>query len=67
MPESVPKHWTTLEPVNPAAVVELPEAQQGLKVQVQVLGLWPLVFALPIAVQLDLEPAGSDREEADVF
>lgn len=67
MPEAVPKHWTTLEPADPAAVVELTEVQQGLEVREQALGEWPLVFAKPIAVQLDLEPAGSDLEEAGGF
>lgn len=38
MPEAVPKHWTTLEPADPAAVVELMEVPQGLEVREQALG-----------------------------
>lgn len=63
----MPKHWTTLAPADPAAVVELAEAQQGLMVPEQALDLWPLVFAMPIAVPLDLGPAESDLEEAVGF
>lgn len=48
-------------------MVELAEAQQGLVVPEQALDLWPLVFAMLIAVLLDLGPAESDLEEAVGF
>lgn len=67
MPEAVPKHWTTLGPADPAAVVKLTEVQQGLEAREQALGYSPLVFSMPIAVQLDLGLAGSDLEEAGGF
>lgn len=37
MPGSVPKHWTTLAPADPAAVVKLAQVQQGLEVREQAL------------------------------
>lgn len=38
MPEAEPKHWTTLAPADPAAVVKRVEVRQGLEVREQALG-----------------------------
>lgn len=67
MPAAVPKHWTTLGPADPAAAVIPTEVQQRWEAREQALAYSPLVFAMPIAAQLDLGLAGSDLEEAGGF